>query len=275
MTLTGDAARSAISPWVNPVTRALREGRVCVGACTLAFPSGGVGQLFAEAGFSWLYMDMEHSQLTYDGIRDICVASKLAGIVPVAGPTSLADHLVARPLDAGAMGVIAPHVQTADQAADVVRWSRYPPIGSRGLIGFGDLTGFREVDTGEWVKAQNREVLVAVKIESVVGIDNVDEIASVPGLDAILIGPGDLSTTMGIPGQTKHPDVRDAILKMLAAAKRHGVAGGPHVGAPEEVASWAAEGATLMAYSFDAGMLLEASKQAVGEARRLLGDRML
>ena len=267
--------RKTVSPWASPVTRALREGRVCIGALVVSFPHPAVFQIFAEAGFSWLYLDMEHTQLTYDGVREICVAAKLAGAVPVAGPTSLADHLVARPLDAGAMGVVAPHVETADQTADVVRWSRYPPVGTRGLIGFGDLTGYREVDTGEWVKAQNREVLVAVKIESVVGIDNVEEIASVPGLDAIIIGTGDLSATMGIPGQTKHPDIRDAVLKMLAAAKRHGVAGGPHVGSPEDAASWAEKGATFMSMGFDGALLLEASKDAVARCRKALGDRML
>ena len=88
-------------------------------------------------------MDMEHSQLDYDDVREISYASKLAGIVPVAGPTSLADHLVARPLDAGAMGVVAPHVETADQTLLVVNSSRYPPMGKRGLIPHGPPSKFR------------------------------------------------------------------------------------------------------------------------------------
>ena len=269
------SARKVITHHVNPVTRALREGRVCIGALSISFACAPVAQTFAQAGFSWYYMDMEHSQLDYDDVREISYASKLAGIVPVAGPTSLSDHLIARPLDAGAMGVVAPHVETADQTLLVVNSSRYPPMGKRGLIPHGPPSNFEHADAAEWVEEQNREILVAVKVESGVGIDNVDEIASVPGLDAIIIGPGDLSATLGIPGQMDHPDLTHAIEKMLAATKRHGIAGGPHVSTPEEAAYWVEKGATFMSLNYDGAMLLETSQQMVGELRGYLGSRML
>ena len=265
-----------ISPWINPVTRALRKGRVCIGAFTVAFGSPAVAQIFGRAGFHWLYMDMEHSRSSYEDIAQMSLAAKNSGIVPIAGPTSLADHLVARPLDAGAMGVVAPHVETADETERVVSWCRYPPVGARGMLNRGVFNSFESTDAGEWAEAQNREVLVAVKVESGIGIDNIDEIASVPGLDAILIGPGDLSTTLGIPGQTTHPDVEDCVRKMLAAVKRHGIAGGPHLGrSPKDAARWADEGATFMSFTSDGGLLLEISSSTVRETRELLGDRML
>ena len=268
-------AQNVVTRHVNPVTRALREGRVCIGALSISFGCAPVAQIFAQAGFSWYYMDMEHSQLTYDDIREISYASKLAGIVPIAGPTSLSDHLIARPLDAGAMGVVAPHVETADQTRLVVDSSRYPPMGARGLISQGPASNFEAADAGEWVEEQNREMLVAVKVESGTGIENVDEIASVPGLDAIIIGPGDLSASLGIPGQIDHPDMTDSIEKMLAATKRNGIAGGPHVSTPEQAARWVEKGATFMSLNFDGGMLLETSLQTVGDLRDRLGSRML
>ena len=169
----------SLSHWVNPVTRALREGRVCLGSLSLSFPSSAVTQIFARGGFSWCYLDMEHAQIDHADIAQFSLASKLAGIVPIAGPSSLADHLVARPLDAGAMGVIAPHVETADQTEDVVMWSRYPPVGSRGLYYPGLHSGFEVPDAQAWVDGQNQEILVAVKVESGRGIENIEEIASV------------------------------------------------------------------------------------------------
>ena len=265
-----------ISPWVNPVTRALREGQVCIGACSIGFASPPVAQVFATAGFSWYYVDMEHGRLDYEDLEHICNASKAAGIIPVAGPTSIDDHLVTRPLDSGAMGVVVPHVETAAETEQIVQWTRYPPIGARGLLPRGVFNAFERVDTGEWIEAQIREILVAVKVESTTGIENIDEIAAVPGLDAILIGPGDLSLSMGIPGQTDHPDVHDAILKMLQAVKRVGIAGGPHTGRnAKEIANWVEQGATFMAVTSDSSLLYEISAETVRETRELLGNRLL
>ncbi len=267
--------RPVISPWVNPVTRALKAGKVCVGSCSIAFGSAVTAQIFGVAGFSFNYFDLEHSQTSIEQLAAICTASKLAGVVPIAGPSSIADHLIGRPLDAGAMGVIVPHVSTAEETERVVQYSRYAPVGIRGLVTPGILTGFESPDGSDWVESQNREILVAIKVESGTGIDNIEEIAAVPGLDAILIGPGDLSATLGVPGQTGHPDVVDCIERMLAAAEKNGVAGGPHVGSAADAEVWADKGATFMSLSFDGALLLDASINAHDDTRARLGERML
>jgi 2-keto-3-deoxy-L-rhamnonate aldolase RhmA len=267
--------RPAISPWQNPVTRALRAGRVCVGACSIAFPCPAVAQISARAGFSFFYFDMEHSGLPIDAVEPICSAAKLAGITPIAGTSGIADFLISRPLDQGAMGVIVPHVSTRDEAALVVDACRYAPLGTRGLINMAPLTEFENADSAAWVAAANREVLVAVKVESARGIENVEQIAAVPGLDAILIGPGDLSASYELPGQTDHPRVQAAFARMLAACRQSGIAGGPHVGSPAAVREWADRGATFMSCGWDGALLLDASVAMAGGARDLLGERML
>jgi 2-keto-3-deoxy-L-rhamnonate aldolase RhmA len=250
--------RKPISVTANPVTRALREGKVCVGALSITFPGPAVAQIAAQAGFSWYYFDMEHSATSVEAIEAICTAAKFAGIVPIAGTTSVADFLVARPLDNGAMGVIAPHVSTREEAQLVVDFSRYPPVGRRGNAGYGALTEYRTVAPGDWVETMNREILAAVKVETARGVANVDEIAAVPGLDAILIGPTDLSTSLGIPGQYDHPRLGEAMDRIIAACKRNGVAGGPHVSTAEAVETWANRGATFMSCGFDGALLLDA-----------------
>ena len=273
--MTSATPPTPISPWANPVTRALREGRVCIGACSISFPGIPLAQLFARSGFNFFYVDMEHSQVDYHELAGIAAAAKLAGITPIAGTTSHADHLIARPLDAGAMGVIVPHVSTPEQTADIVKWAKYAPDGERGLLGMGVHTGFETPDGTAWVEAQNREVLVAIKVESALGIENIEAIAAVPGLDAILVGPGDLSATMGIPEQMRHPRVIEAIERMLAAVKAVGIAGGPHVSSPEEAVAWAEKGATFMSFSYDGGLLARAATEGMSAIRAVLGDRML
>ena len=266
--------RQLISPWVNPVTRALRAGRVCIGALSITFPGPAVAQIAGQAGFGFLYFDMEHSGLTMSDVDPICTAAKLAGTVPLAGPSGIADFLISRTLDNGAMGVIAPHVSTREETELVVNACRYAPAGTRGLITLGTHTGFEHPDAAAWIEAQNRELLVAVKVESAPGIENVEEIAAVPGLDAILVGPGDLSATMGIPGRMDHPRLEQAIERMLAACRQNGIAGGPHVGSAEAVRKWADRGATFMSYGMDGAMLLEASRRAVEGISGLLGERL-
>ena len=272
--MSQSSQRQPISPWGNPVTRALRAGRVCVGALSITFPGPAVAQIAGQAGFSFFYFDMEHSGLTMSDVDPICTAAKLAGTVPIAGPSGIADFLISRTLDNGAMGVIAPHVSTRAETELVVNACRYAPVGTRGLITVGTHTGFEHPDAPSWIDAQNREVLVAVKVESAQGIENVEEIASVPGLDAILVGPGDLSATMGIPGQLDHPDLEQAIERMLAACRQNGIAGGPHVGSAEEARKWADRGATFMSYGLDGVMLLEASQRAVAGLSDQLGERL-
>jgi 2-keto-3-deoxy-L-rhamnonate aldolase RhmA len=268
--------RESISPWLNPVTRALREGKVVVGACAISFPGATSAQIFGRAGFSFYYFDMEHSSLSIDDVAPIATAAKHAGIVPIAGPSGIADHLVARPLDNGAMGVIVPHVTTRDETELVVRSALYAPDGSRGLLNFGALTDFEMADPAEWVTAINRETLVAVKVEGAAGIDNIEAIASVPGLSAILIGPGDLSASLGIPGAPlDHPRMAEAIEATLAACARNGIAGGPHVSDKAALATWVERGARFFSFNFDGALLLEGSRQAVCEARDAVGERLL
>jgi 4-hydroxy-2-oxoheptanedioate aldolase len=270
------ARREVISPWQNPVTRALRNGNVAVGACAISFPGAASAQIFARAGFSFYYFDMEHSALSIEAVAPIATAAKNAGIVPIAGPSGIADHLVSRPLDNGAMGVIVPHVTTRAETEVVVNACLYAPQGTRGLLNFGALTDFEMANPGDWVSAINRETLVAVKVEGEAGINNIDEIASVPGLTAILIGPGDLSASLGIPGAPlDHPRMTEAIEAMLTACERNGIAGGPHVSDQAALGAWVERGARFFSYSFDGAMLLEGASQAACQARDVVGARLL
>ncbi|HLZ08252.1 MAG TPA: aldolase/citrate lyase family protein [Chloroflexota bacterium] len=267
--------RQPLSVTSSPVTRALREGKVCVGALSITYPTPATAQIAAEAGFSWFYFDMEHSGLATHQVEAVCTAAKFSGIVPIAGTTSLADFLVARPLDNGAMGIIVPHVSTRQETELVVKSARYAPVGSRGMAGYGAHSEYRTIDLQDWVETMNREILVSVKVETAQGVANIEEIASVPGLDAILIGPSDLSTSLGIPGQYGHVRLREAIGRILEACRKNGIAGGPHVSTAEAVQEWADRGATFMSCGFDGELLLRGFKQLRERVHHLLGDRVL
>jgi 4-hydroxy-2-oxoheptanedioate aldolase len=249
---------------------------VVVGTCAISFPGAVSAQIFGRAGFAFYYFDMEHSPLGSEDIAPLTTAAKYAGIVPVAGTTGIADYLVSRPLDNGAMGVIAPHVTTREETQVVVRAALYAPDGIRGLLPFGTLTDFEMADPADWVHKINRETLVAVKVEGALGIENIDAIASVPGLTAILIGPGDLAASLGIPGASlDHPRMVEAMEATLAACRKNGIAGGPHVGNRHDLETWVGRGARFISYRFDGELLLEGSLQAMSVARDVIGDRVL
>jgi len=272
--ISNESGNRTINAHFNPIKHALREGKVCVGVAGLSFPCPASVQITANAGYSFYYFDMEHSGLSISAIEHICTAAKIAGITPIGGSSGIADYLISRLLDNGAMGVIAPHVNTQQETQIVVNACRYPPKGTRGFVGLGALTDYQTIDAVKWVEEMNEEILCAVKVESAQGVDNIERITDVSGLDAVIIGTADLSVSMGIPGQSHNPRFQKAIDTLLNVCSKKNIACGPHVNNPEDLKYWADKGANFMTCSFDGQLLLEASKSIMETARKLLGNKM-
>lgn len=231
-----------------------------------------IAELMSAAGFDFLTVDVEHSavdlvqtQALFQAIRS--GNPQCAALVRLAG-NSYAD--TKRYLDAGAAGVIAPFINTADQARELIRSVKYPPLGMRG-VGFcrANLYG---MTLKESVAAANEETFVCVQIEHIEAVHNIDEILKVAGIDAVIIGPYDLSASMGITAQLNHPEMVSAINTIGAACKRHGVIAGIHVVQPDvaEVISRCQEGYRFIAYSLDITMLMNACTTGLSEIRKHL-----
>ncbi len=251
----------------NKVKRALKNGEVQIGTWITTLRTPQITQMMATAGFDFLYIDMEHSSLSIETVGDLCSAALAAGLVPIVRPPAKEPHLLSRPLDAGAMGVLIPHVDTREEAEAVVRAIKYPPMGARGLNIQGVHTGFARVPGDRYVQACNEETLLIVQIESDRGIRNLDAILSVEGVDAAVIGRADLSADLGLPGETTHPEVLRRVEMMIAACQRHGKTPGLLVQDLASAKEWIARGVRLVPYSSEVSMLMDAAARAVGEIR--------
>src|SRR5438093_2290331 len=174
------------------------------------------------AGFDSIYIDVEHSSFSLDTTGQICMASLAVGITPFVRVPSIASDCISRVLDGGALGVIAPHIQSPQDAARVVRAAKFPPLGDRSFTGSLPHFQFRTFPTTEMFEALNEATMVIVMIESAEALAAVDEIAAVDGVDMLFIGTNDLCSSLGIPGRLDHDLIRKAYVQCLEACRRRG-----------------------------------------------------
>ena len=173
-----------------------------------------------SAGFDWLFLDLEHGTMSIDAAAQIATAALDAGIAPLARVPNGEYSIATRLLDNGALGIVMPHVDTAAEAREVVEKLKYPPVGHRSMGGTGPHYGLRSASTGEAAAALNAANLTVVMLETPTAIANAGEIATVPGVDVLLIGTNDLCAEMGIPGEFGHQRVADAYTTMIEACHK-------------------------------------------------------
>ena len=210
----------------NGVKRALHEGQTALGTMVFEFNTPGIARIVAGAGAEFVIFDQEHTGWEIETIRALMATARAADVVPMVRVPATEYHFIARPLDAGASGVMVPMVETEEQARLVVASAKYPPQGRRGAA-FG--VAHDDYEAGDAIAAMssaNTETLLIAQIETARGIGNVEAIAGVEGLDVLWIGHNDLANFMGIPGQFDHPDYLAAIDRFREACDRHGKASG-------------------------------------------------
>lgn len=256
----------------NKVKRALMNGEVQIGTWINVLRTPQIAQMVATAGFDFMYIDMEHSILSIETVGDLCYSALAAGLVPIVRPSGKEPHLLSRPLDGGAMGLLIPHMDTREEAEAVIKAVRYPPLGERGMNLMGVHTGFGKADGDAYVKSTHAETLLLVQIESDRGIGNLDEILSLDGIDGAVIGRADLSTDLGLPGQTNHPEVVRRVEMMIAACRRHGKIPGLLVQDIASAKEWIAKGILLVPYANEVSLLVNAGARAVGEIRNFVKE---
>lgn len=205
----------------NPVKRTLQSGTVSLGTFVFEFDTGGVARIAGEAGAEFVIFDMEHTGWSVETIRRLLATCPATGPVPFVRVPAVEYHFIARVLDCGAMGVMFPMVESVEQAETIVRSAKYPPTGRRGAafgIAHDDYTGRDILDT---MRSSDEETLLIAQIETRAGLENVEQIAAVDGIDVLWIGQFDLSCSLGIPAQFDHPDFQSAIDRVLAACAAH------------------------------------------------------
>ncbi len=251
----------------NPMREKLLAGGTALGTMAFEFFTPGLPAVLAAAGAEFVLLDMEHSGIGIETIKMQIAAARGVGIVPMVRVPGCHYHLIAPVLDAGAMGIMVPMVETVAQAESLAKWCRYRPEGARGLA-FGmahdDYTGG---DVVAKMAAANARTLTIALVETAAGIANIEGIAAVPGIDVVWLGHYDLSNSLGITGEFAHPDFLAAVERLLAACKRHGKAPGFLVTDPASAELWRARGFRCLGYGTDIALLqgaLAAGLKALG-----------
>ncbi|MGI6783938.1 MAG: HpcH/HpaI aldolase family protein [Aminivibrio sp.] len=251
---------------INQLKRKLERGEVVLGMfITLNCPD--LVEITGLAGFDFCIIDTEHGPGNPESIQHMLRAAELRGVTPVVRIPDAAPVTVLRTLDVGAAGIEVPQINSPEAARELVKSAKYFPDGERGACltrssRYGFVPG-----VAEYFGEANRETLVIVHCENKEGLDCLDEIAAVEGIDVIFVGPYDLSQSFGIPGQIYHPTMVEAVAKALSVAKKAGKPAGIFVSSVEEARARIDEGFTYIAYNTDALIFAEVCKKIVAGAR--------
>lgn len=216
-----------------------------------------------NAGLDFIMADMEHGDYSFETLAVVCGAARAAGLRGLVRVPELARGYVSRALDCGADGVMAPMVESEDQARNLVAWAKYPPLGKRGLSSFGAHSGFLKIgDTNAFMARSNDNVMTIAQIETAAGIESVDKIAAVSGIDALLVGPNDLAVALGCAGDLDCDLMNKAIAQVAEAARRRARLFGLH--APVNlIKKWMPRDLRLVMISTDLHMLAEGMQNIV------------
>lgn len=238
----------------------------------MQIPSPEVAELLATAGFDWIAIDLEHGAISRHQLPDLFRAIELHGVLPFARVALPDGSLCQQALDAGAAGVIVPRVETAAQLAEIVAGCMWPPAGKRG-VGFSRANVFGR--RFEEYKAEAQRPMIVAQIESRLAVASIASLLSVKGLDAVMVGPYDLSASLGVPGEIDHADVRASVTDVLKACKQAGIPSGIHVVQPEarKLESEVAAGHRFVAFGTDAVFLSTAAFNPMSSVDQPRGAR--
>lgn len=258
---------------MDTIKHRLKTNGITIGSW-ITSGSPAIAEIMAHSGFDYLCVDVEHSGVDLQTTEHLFRAIRASNpdCEPFVRLHGVDYAFVKRYLDAGARGVVAPLVKTKNEVEELINAVKYPPLGQRG-VGFcrANQYGFRLED--EFSNA-NDNTTVILQIEHIEAVQNIDSMLSVPGVDAVFIGPYDLTASMGITAQFDNKEFLQAKNKVLAACKKHGIAAGVHIVQPDVKALEQAinEGYRFLAYSLDITILTHHLKQAVPEIKHLLDN---
>lgn len=254
----------------NSLREMLAAGGSVIGTF-VSLPDPGIVEAIGRAGYDFVLIDMEHSSIDVGTLRVLLMAADSAGVAALVRVGTLDPNPILRVLDSGAGGVVAPHVCNHVQAAALVQACRYPPGGSRGVLGASRAAAYGLVDFADHARRSDEAVLTVALIEDPEGVEQIDAIVAVDGLDVVIPGAGDLSAAMGYLGQPNHPVVRAQMDRVVQSVRgRRGPVLGCHIMDPAHLGFWRDAGARLIIYSQDTRVLAHAYRSALSAMREQL-----
>jgi len=232
----------------------------------MQIPNTSVAEIMGKAGYDWVAVDLEHGHFSNENLPDIFRAIELGGTVPFARLAQCEQKDIKQALDAGARGLILPMIETSEQLKQGVSWAYYPPIGIRG-VGYSRANLFgKKFDT--CVQQKTQELVIAAQIEHVRAVENLESILSVNGLDAIIVGPYDLSGSMGLTGKFDDPRFVQMMSTISEKAEKDNIPMGVHVVQPDtkKLKEAISNGYQFIAYGIDAVFLYRSAERPINES---------
>jgi len=252
----------------NPLQDRLAAGETLYGTMVFEFLSAGLPQILQAAGASFVFYDMEHSGFSYSEIKTQLALCRGLDIVPLVRPRATTHEHTAQLLDLGALGLLFQMCETAEQAEEFVRLTRYPPSGQRGAMFGGAHDDYSALTVPQIIDGAHERTMVCVLIESEKGVANAEEIMSVPGVDVAHLGHGDLSLSLGVPGDTNHPKMQAGIDAILAACEQHGKAAACLAGDVATGIGWVNRGFQMISYNYDIGLMKSALRSGIDQIQQ-------
>lgn len=255
----------------NVLKQKLLEGETVYGLFS-SIPFPVMGEMIGCAGFDFVIIDTEHVCVNPETLENMIRAAETVHLTPLVRVPDSSPGPILRALDAGALGVVVPHIRTKEEAEASVAASRYYPLGNRSLNG-GRPAGFGKTDLKQYIQTANDEVMVVMMIEDREGVEHIDEIVSVSGIDMVLEGAADLSQSYGIPWQTRSPMVTQALQRVQEAANRAGI---PYCAIPrveEDFPAWHDKGVRAFVLGDDRGIAFRALTAHLNKFHKFVDER--
>ena len=258
---------------VNPVKELFKAGRIALGMNVRLARTGDIARIAKTTGHDFIFIDTQHSLFNVESIGNIAQGALACGIAPLVRVRSCDDPDTSVLLDNGVMGVVFPDISTAAEARRAVNRAKFPPIGRRSVGGGYPIFDYRALSTADVVPALNDNTLVVCMIETKEGLDNIEEIAAVDGIDVIHVGSNDLLTALGKPGTFGSPEHIAALDRVISVAKKHGKV--PGVGGDRSIsrqAEFIRKGARFITTNSEIAFILAEGSRVTGELRKALGQ---
>jgi 2-keto-3-deoxy-L-rhamnonate aldolase RhmA len=239
----------------NTLLALLRDGKAAYGTMIQEVRSSALGPIMALAGCDFLFFDMEHGPYTLETVADMVRTTRPTGVTPLVRVPDAEYHLLCRPLDLGAQGIMIPRVETKAQVEHIVECVFFPPLGKRGLSVNKGHNDFQPQGQFSFVEEANRENLIILQIERQAAVTHIQDLTSVPGVGAALLGPNDLALSLGVRSPDMLAALEEPIQHVLNVCLAKGLPCGIHIDNLEWLAEWRRRGMQLLCYSTDLNFL--------------------
>jgi len=250
---------------INTVKQALAAGHVQLGTGFGQLRSEDVVRILHDAGFHWAFVDTEHGGFDLETVQDVCRISAFVGFCPVVRVAELQYSLVARALDCGAQGIMFPRVESPELLEKAISWTKFPPLGVRGFGLTGLQVNHEKLSIPQIIEHLNAQTMVVLQIETRRALEARDELLAVAGVDVVMVGPADLSVSLGVGGEFQHPTMVEAMEKIRDSCVQRGIAPGTQTRSIPQAKFWRERGMRFLGCSNETGMMYDRACEIVRE----------